>query len=128
PLVCACVECYRRRIHFVLRSRTVQEASRDLVTESTRSEMYANPDSALLIFEDVDVVIARSNRPKLRASDITQRRQPPRGAVSSLRDLPRVIVVVVEQLVIHLLFVLTSQTEADRGPDVIHDLGDIGTH
>ena len=48
----------RSRVHIVLRSRTVQEASRDLVTESTRSEVHADPDPALLIFEDVNVVIA----------------------------------------------------------------------
>ncbi len=46
----------------------LQEVSRRLMTETTRSEVNAYPDSLFFIGEDIDIMIPRSDCPKLTSS------------------------------------------------------------
>jgi hypothetical protein len=96
------------------------------MAESSGAEMHSYPDPALLVFENVHIVVAATNRSELRSGHIPQRgRLPKSRAVRSLRDLPGIIVVVVEQLVIDRFLVLAGKPEGDRVADVIHDAPDV---
>ena len=66
--------------------------------------MDPDPDPALLVFKDIYVVIAAAHRPELRPGHVAQRGQPPGRAVGTTRDLPGVIVSIVEKFVIDLFF------------------------
>jgi len=79
----------------------VQEPGGDLVPETARTEMHADPDPILLVGEDVHIVIPGAHRAELRARQISKAGQPPHGAVCALRDAPCRVVAVVEQLMFH---------------------------
>ena len=57
-------EC-RIDINAVLPSAQADELRRCLVAEPARSEMHADPDPAVLVLEQIDIVIARADRAEL---------------------------------------------------------------
>src|SRR2546421_11757912 len=67
PFVAAGIERYRRRVHVVLGSGAVQEPGGDLVPETARTEMHADPDPILLVGENVHIVIPGAHGAELRA-------------------------------------------------------------
>jgi len=83
------------------------------MAEAAGAEVDADPDSALFVFEDIDVMVATADGAELCPGHVAQRGQPPSRAVGALLDLPGVIVVVVEELVIDWLLVFPGQAEAD---------------
>ena len=83
------------------------------MAESARSEVYSDPDAALLVFENIHVVVAAADGAELCPRHVAQRGQLPGSAVRALSDLPGIVVVVVEKFVIDSLLILASQAEAD---------------
>ena len=84
----------RRRVHLALLRPAVEgqalrereEARRRLVAEATRAEVHADPDAAVLVLHQVDVVVARADRAELRLCQL--RELALRGEVG-LADLRR---------------------------------------
>src|SRR5262245_23376527 len=82
--------------------------------ETTRAKMHPNPDGARLIFKDVNVVVPGANRSELLARHLLQWR--------NRTDFPGVLV---EKRMAHVFSVLTTDSKADRLPNVIHDHCDL---
>ena len=74
------LEEHRRRVHLTLVGaiaeaqplREREEPRRRSVAEATRPEMDADPDPALLVLHEVDVVVARPDRAELRLGELRQ--------------------------------------------------------
>jgi hypothetical protein len=67
------VERHRCRVHVILGAGARQTSSGYLVAETPGSEVDPDPDPALLVFEDVHVVIAAADCTELRAGHVAQR-------------------------------------------------------
>jgi len=71
---------HRRRVHLPLRSTALErealseseEAGRGFVAEPARAEVDADPDTVLLVGEQVDVVVAGADRPELLGGQVAQ--------------------------------------------------------
>ena len=97
-------------------SREREEAARGPVPEPARAEVHADPHPALLVLEEVHVVVAGADRPELLGREVVElalRRE--------VRDLDRV-----QHLVIHGLVVLAPDAEADAREDRVHDPAQVG--
>src|ERR1700730_11996426 len=101
----------RRHVHAVLAARGLEVARRAGVPEAAAAEVNADPDEAVLIAHQVDIVIARSDGAKLR-----DRLLPVRAHV---RFAPGVVII--EQIVLDPLVIGSPDAERDRLVDVLDD-------
>src|SRR5687768_10567479 len=86
------------------------------MSEASGSEMHSNPETAVgPVLEEIDIVIARSDRPELLTGEIQQLALRLDG---TMRDR-------VDHLVIDGLTVSTSHTERQRAPEHVHDASDV---
>src|SRR5712671_5027028 len=104
------VEERRLDVDAILASSEADELGRGLVAEATRAEMHADPDPAVLIREQVDVVVPGTDRTKLVARHALE--------LADLRNfMPERAI---EELVLDLLHVRAPDPERH----VLRDVGD----
>ena len=120
------LEEHRRRVHLALGAPLVealalgerQEARGRLVPEAARAEVDADPDPALLVLHEVDVVVARADRAELRLRE--------------LHELALRVEVGLEDLLQHGMVgpLLGRHPHAERDPadDLPHDRLDAAEH
>ncbi len=105
----------------------VEEAAGGAVAEATTAEMGAHPDLALLVFENIDKMIATADRTELLAGQLLQ-----------LLQLRHILPCrVIEELVVRGAPTGLADAEDHRAGHLIHDLlnifahivgADVGTH
>src|SRR5207248_9012370 len=106
------IQRHGSRVHLVLRAGSIQKPRGDLVAQTTGAEMNHNPNSLLLVLQNVHVVVPTSDCTKLSASHIPQRCEFPCCGVGPLGNLPSVVVL--EKFVVNVLAILAPDPEADR--------------
>jgi len=87
------------------------------VAQAAGAEVNTDPNPVLLVGKDVNVVIAGPNRSKLVLSHPLQRVDLGGHAPTGM--------VFVENLGLHLLFVIPAHSEGDGSKHIVHDSGDI---
>ena len=110
----------RRRVHLALLSPSVEgealreceKTGRGLVTEAARAEVDADPDLALLVLHQVDVVVARADRAQLRCGRLRQ--LPLRGELG----VPNLV----QHRMVDLLGRRNAHAERDPPRDLAHEL------
>ncbi len=105
-----------RHVDAILAAAEFKEFGRGLVTQTTRTEVHADPDPAVLILEQVDIVVAGPDRPELIARHGLQ--------VLDLRNL--VPDRALEQRMIDLLVIAAANAKADMPGDVGQDRALVG--
>src|SRR5207244_5989720 len=100
-----------RHVHAVLAAGGLEVAGRAGVAEAAAAEVHADPDKALLVAQQVDIVVARSDGAELR------NRLLPVGAHVGLA--PRIGVV--EQFMLDALVIGASDAERNHAGHVIED-------
>jgi hypothetical protein len=110
---------HRRRVHLAVGDALVErppggereEARRRRVPEPARAEVHADPDEAVVAGEEVDVVVARADRPELVARHL---HHPPLRAEIGATDR-------LEHGVVDGLGVVAPHAEGDAREDLVHD-------
>jgi hypothetical protein len=95
----------------VLAARLLEVLGRALMAEPARAEMHADPDEAVLVLEQVDIVVARSDGAELVARH--------RLEMARIGRAPRLVVV--EQIMLDALRIDAADAEADVAADVGED-------